>query len=497
MSKVKIFDFIQLIIFSGKDKVISVYDSKTETSGNIYIKNRKIIDAEINGKKGVDSFYEIVKIKDGYFSEYDLTENRDITINKPTTVLMIKSAEILQEIALEDKEYKKEMNVVIIEENPIDTMILQKYLMDRDFNVITTMFAKDGLEIMRKKKSDYLAIIDINLHGTDSFELMKTIKKEHLAKEVILVSTFSDDSIKNRAYNEGAIAFFNKPIDIKELEAIIAINFGNQGGLSGIAKGISISDFLQLEIASKTNKIINIFDNYTSKEGKLYISDGKVLHAEIDELSGVQAFNKILQLKNGSFIQKEWEDPKVITIDKNIQNLLMDSVKILDENNSELINLSPELLNRLFLMAYSERENFVLTNIIKPKTYISESYKKIEKISFVDIIDPFDFDGLLSLTILDISESETVAVKTKSFISEDDLVKMDLNIIKSIAERFHEGKIKEIVISLDIMTQIIIPIKDSKECFCVVIFDNNQIKEPFDKIKEIILNFTKNVKFLK
>ncbi|MEK7434991.1 MAG: hypothetical protein AABZ74_17795, partial [Cyanobacteriota bacterium] len=204
-----------------------------------------------------------------------------------------------------------------------------------------------------------------------------------------------------------------------------------------------------------------------------------------------------LQLKNGSFIQKEWEDPKVITIDKNIQNLLMDSVKILDENNSELINLSPELLNRLFLMAYSERENFVLTNIIKPKTYISESYKKIEKISFVDIIDPFDFDGLLSLTILDISESETVAVKTKSFISEDDLVKMDLNIIKSIAERFHEGKIKEIVISLDIMTQIIIPIKDSKECFCVVIFDNNQIKEPFDKIKEIILNFTKNVKFLK
>jgi hypothetical protein len=175
----------------------------------------------------------------------------------------------------------------------------------------------------------------------------------------------------------------------------------------------------------------------------------------------------------------------------------MDSVKVLDENNSELINLSPELLNRLFLMTYSERENFVLTNIIKPKTYISESYKKIEKISFVDIIDPFDFDGLLSLTILDISESETVAVKTKSFISEDDLVKMDLNIIKSIAERFHEGKIKEIFISLDIMTQIIIPIKDSKECFCVVIFDNTQIKESLDKIKEIIVNFTKNVKFLK
>ncbi len=72
--------------------------------------------------------------------------------------------------------------------------------MDRDFNVITTMFGKDGLDIMRKKKSDYLAIIDINLPGTDSFELMRTIKKEQLAKEVILVSSSSDDSVKNRTY---------------------------------------------------------------------------------------------------------------------------------------------------------------------------------------------------------------------------------------------------------------------------------------------------------
>ncbi|MFN8673340.1 MAG: response regulator [Candidatus Sericytochromatia bacterium] len=495
ISKVKIFDFVQLIIFSGKDKVVSVYDSKSETGGNIYIKNRKVIDAEIRDIKGIDAFYEIVKIRDGYFSEYDLFKDREITITKPTTMIMLKAAEVLQQIALEDIEYKKDMNVVIIEDNPIDTMILQKYLTDRNFNVLSTASGEVALELMKKEKGNYLAIIDIDSVALDGFNLMKKLIEEKLAKEVFLITAFSSEDTRNKAYNSGATGFFTKPIDIKELEPVIAVNFGNKGGLSGIVKGISITDFLQLEQASKSNKVINVIDNYSSKEGKMYISASKILHAEFDGNSGINAFSKILQVKNGSFIQKEWEDPKEISIDQNIQNLLMDSVKVIDEHNSELINLSPDLLNKIFLMSYSERENFILNHIIKPKTYISENYKKMEKIILSDLMDQFDFKGLLSIALVDIEEEHVISVKTKSFISEDELVNQDFKIVQWIAKRFNDNLVKEITVKLDSMTQIIHPIKGNKNCYSIVIFNNDETSDDLESINKNITKLTNSIIF--
>jgi CheY-like chemotaxis protein len=84
--------------------------------------------------------------------------------------------------------------------------------------------AEDALQALGKtnEKPDYI-FLDLNLPYMSGFECLNSIKKEHYLKHipVIIYSTSSRDTDKQKAKELGAVKFISKPDNFVQLQAVL------------------------------------------------------------------------------------------------------------------------------------------------------------------------------------------------------------------------------------------------------------------------------------
>ena len=121
-----------------------------------------------------------------------------------------------------------ETTVVIAEDELITRMDIGEILEVAGYKVVG--LAKDGLEAVdfcRKEKPD-LAILDIKMPLLGGLEATKIIKKENLAKCVVLLTAFSDAEYIEKARDLGVMTYLVKPFDESTLIPAIEIALGKQ-----------------------------------------------------------------------------------------------------------------------------------------------------------------------------------------------------------------------------------------------------------------------------
>ncbi len=110
--------------------------------------------------------------------------------------------------------------ILIIEDNNESVFYYDKYLRDKDYEII---FARDGKEGFRKifQILPEMIIMDLKLPRMTGFEILRRIKnkKETCAIPVIIVTEL-DDFPGRALYNYEYI--FQKPVDIKDLKSAVA-----------------------------------------------------------------------------------------------------------------------------------------------------------------------------------------------------------------------------------------------------------------------------------
>jgi hypothetical protein len=68
--------------------------------------------------------------------------------------------------------------------------------------------------------------------------------------------------------------------------------------------------------------------------GRIYIEDGRIVHADAGEMKGEPAFQKLLSLPGGSFQLQHFEPPAERTIEGQWEFLLMEAARVRDETAS-------------------------------------------------------------------------------------------------------------------------------------------------------------------
>jgi DNA-binding response OmpR family regulator len=134
VSKISIFDYVQMIMLSRKNKVIVVHSPLSNFEGLIYFKHGNIIHAVLGDLKGKDAFFKIVAIKGGIISEIEWREPEEISITGPSTSLLFKATQYL------------DMEMLKLEELNIDDQVVQ-LIEDRinNFNLADkNMFTSTG-----------------------------------------------------------------------------------------------------------------------------------------------------------------------------------------------------------------------------------------------------------------------------------------------------------------------------------------------------------------
>jgi len=128
--------------------------------------------------------------------------------------------------------------ILIVDDEPTILMTLSHLLSSKETTVITSSRMEEAEEALSRYSFD-LVIADIRLsgmYGIEGLELLSFIKGMHPETEVIIMTAYGTEEIKEDAYRRGAYYYYEKPIDLSHLVAKvqamgISLSSGQHAGL--------------------------------------------------------------------------------------------------------------------------------------------------------------------------------------------------------------------------------------------------------------------------
>lgn len=104
-----------------------------------------------------------------------------------------------------------------------------------------------------------------------------------------------------------------------------------QDGIKASLKDMSLVDVIQVLNLSRRTAVVNIGSERGA--GKVFVENGNIVHAAFRELSGEEALYHLLSWKDGEFQVEMDVQPEARTIVSNVECLLLEGMKRVDEAN--------------------------------------------------------------------------------------------------------------------------------------------------------------------
>ncbi len=114
--------------------------------------------------------------------------------------------------------------VLVVEDDPDIRRILQLFMSERDFAVITAENASAALEALAAAPVD-LILSDVRMPGMSGIELLHHIKARDPDVQLVLMTAYSSVKDAVEAIQAGATDYIEKPIDFRRLERILDVVF--------------------------------------------------------------------------------------------------------------------------------------------------------------------------------------------------------------------------------------------------------------------------------
>ncbi|MFV0503954.1 MAG: ANTAR domain-containing response regulator [Lachnospirales bacterium] len=166
-----------------------------------------------------------------------------------------------------------EKNILIAEDEPIIRMDLCEILVKNGFNVVAE--AKDGFDAieMCMKHNPDIALLDVKMPLLDGLKAAEIIKKENLAKEIVMLSAYCDTAMIEKAKKAEVLSYITKPISESALIASLNISFNKQKIISKKANELKkLKQTLEeRKIIEKSKGILMVKKNMTEEEAYSYI----------------------------------------------------------------------------------------------------------------------------------------------------------------------------------------------------------------------------------
>jgi DNA-binding response OmpR family regulator len=117
---------------------------------------------------------------------------------------------------MKEKTQKKE--ILIIDDDPVQTRLLQKRLDDNGYRCTVTSQAAEGLQLAMDR-FPALIILDVMMPIINGYNLCHLLKREktHQSIPIILLTSRDKEKDKQLGITAGADAYLTKPVDISIL----------------------------------------------------------------------------------------------------------------------------------------------------------------------------------------------------------------------------------------------------------------------------------------
>ncbi len=111
--------------------------------------------------------------------------------------------------------------LIIDDEETLTFSMRQSFALEKNgYEIITAGSGEEALGKSEGKAID-AAIADIYLPGINGLELIKKLKEKNPNAVIIVISAYATMDMKDEALENGALYFFEKPFDIKEMKKVL------------------------------------------------------------------------------------------------------------------------------------------------------------------------------------------------------------------------------------------------------------------------------------
>ena len=118
-------------------------------------------------------------------------------------------------------------NILIVEDDELFARVMSKALKNRGFNSSYASSGEEAKGIIKDDNFDF-AILDLNLGGESSLELIPILKDTFSQIRILILTGYASIATAVEAIKLGADNYLAKPADTDEILAAMVANFGEE-----------------------------------------------------------------------------------------------------------------------------------------------------------------------------------------------------------------------------------------------------------------------------
>lgn len=201
------------------------------------------------------------------------------------------------------------------------------------FGVMGAADGTEALELIDRHKPD-LVVSDVRMPGLSGLDLLLACRRRYPYTRFVICTSYGTAELERDSLNFGALRFLRKPVDLKLLEKTIGeiLTADAVRDQAGFLSGISVAGFVQLLAAERQTASLSLAGPGRDS-GRLFFDDGELIHAECEDLTGETAALKLLAWDKAEMSLLHERPAAGRTIERPLHFLLMEAVRLSDEQN--------------------------------------------------------------------------------------------------------------------------------------------------------------------
>lgn len=213
------------------------------------------------------------------------------------------------------------------------TRELMSALSGGQWEIATANSASAAFAVLQSQPVD-LAVIDLQMGVMDGIQMLSLLTRGYPNVQKVALTGFANENYRAACLASGAELFLEKPTSTEGWRSLYAalhelIRFKPEEGFRGVLRRVGLADVIQMECLARSSSILEISDART--QGRIFVADGQLVHAEVGGLTGEAAFNHLMALSGGQFNLKPFAEPPARTLTGQWEFLLMEAARKRDE----------------------------------------------------------------------------------------------------------------------------------------------------------------------